>query len=177
MTPNSIWPQNYTCDLAFKILDTTRTVGIVEDCVEEIRSWMIAHKLMMNQEKTVIIQLNRQNDDVFTGTSSISGANIPVTPVARNLGVLWDSRLSMKAHVKQTCRASYIHISNIRMLTNEAAETLAHAFVSSRLDYCNSLLYGLPASTLYKLQLIQNHAARIMTAWGTEVRQNNTSAP
>ena len=153
--------------LAFKILDTTRTVGIVEDCVEEIRSWMIAHKLMMNQEKTIIIQLTRQNDDIFTGTFSISGANIPVTPVARNLGVLWDSRLSMKAHVNQICLASYIHISNIsairRMLTKEAAETLVHAFVSSRLDYCNSLLYRLPASTLNKLQLIQNHAARVVT--------------
>ena len=127
---------------------------------------MIAHKLMMNQEKTIIIQLNRQND-IFTGTFSISEANIPVTPVAHNLGVLWDSRLSMKAHVNQICRASYIHISNIsaihRMVTNEAAETLVHAFVSSWLDYCNSLLYGLPASTLNNLQLIQNHAAQVVT--------------
>ena len=44
----------------------------------------------------------------------------------------------MKAHVKQICGASYIHIGNIsaicRMLTKEAAETLVHAFVSSQLD-------------------------------------------
>ena len=73
----------------------------------------------------------------------------------------------MKAHVNQICRASYMNTSNIsairRMLTKEAAETLVHAFVSSWLDYCNSLLYGLPASTLNKLQLIQNHAARVVT--------------
>ena len=60
-----------------------------------------------------------------------------------------------------------MHISNIsairRMLTKEAADTLVHAFVSSRLDHCNSLLYGLPASTLNKLQLIQSHAARVVT--------------
>ena len=99
--------------LAFKIFDTTRVVGNVEDCVEKIRSWMIAHKLMMNQEKTIIIQPTRQNDNIFTGTFSISGANIPVAPVARNLGVLRDSRLSMKAHVNQICCASYMHISNI----------------------------------------------------------------
>ena len=49
------------------------------------------------------------------------------------------------------------------MLTKEATETLVHAFISSQLDYCNSLLYGLPASTLNKLQLIQNHAARVVT--------------
>ena len=109
----------------------------------------------------------RQNDDIFTGTFSIFGANIPVTPVTRNLGVLWDSQLSTKAHVNQMCCASYMHISNIsaihKMLTKEAAETLVHAFVSGWLNYCNSLLYGLPASTLNKLQLIQNHAAGVVT--------------
>ena len=132
---------------------------------------MIAHKLMRNQEKTIIIQLTCQNNDIFTETFSIFGANIPVTPVARNLGVLWDSRLSMKAHVNQICRASYMHISNIRairrMLTKEAADTLVHAFVSSWLDNCNSLLYGLPASTPNKLQLIQNHAAPVVTGPGS----------
>ena len=97
--------------LAFKILDTTRNVGNVEDCVEEIRSWMIEPKLMMNQEKTIIIQLTRQNDDVLYWNFQHSGDNIPVTPVAHNLGVPWDSRLIMKAHVNQICRASYMHIS------------------------------------------------------------------
>ena len=107
--------------------------------------------------------------DIFTGTFSISAASISVTPVARNLGVLWDSRLSMKAHVNEICCASYMRISNIsaicRMLTREAAETLVHAFVSSWLDYRNSL-YGLPASSLNKLHRIQNHAAWVVTgAW------------
>ena len=40
---------------------------------------------------------------------------------------------------------------------------MVHAFVSSRLDYCNSLSYSLPASTLNKLQLIQNHDAQVVT--------------
>ena len=100
---------------------------------------------MMNQEKNHHHQLLRQND-IFTGTFSISGANIPVTPVARNLGVLWDSRLSIRAHVNQICRASYVHICNIsairKMLTKEAAEILGHAFISSRVDYCNSCCIG-----------------------------------
>ena len=37
-------------------------------------------------------------------------------------------------------------------LTFEAAKTLVHAFVSSRLDYCNSLLYGIGDGLLTKLQ-------------------------
>ena len=82
------------------------------------------------------------------------------------LGSAVDSWISMKAHVNQICHASYVYISNIsaihRMLTKEATEALVHVFKSSQLDYCN-FLYGLPASTLNKLQLIQNHATRVVT--------------
>ena len=48
-------------------------------------------------------------------------------------------------------------------LTLEAAKTLVHAFVSSRLDYCNSLLYGIDDGLLTKLQTVQNAAARVVT--------------
>jgi hypothetical protein len=38
-----------------------------------------------------------------------------------------------------------------------------HAFISSKLDFCNSLLYGIPEYLLYKLKKIQHHATRIIT--------------
>jgi len=49
-------------------------------------------------------------------------------------------------------------------LTTESAKTLVHAFVISRIDYCNSLLYGVSDELLQKLQVIQNAAARVVTA-------------
>ena len=47
-------------------------------------------------------------------------------------------------------------------LSKESTETLIHAFISSRLDYCNSLFYNIPAYQLQKLQRIQNAAARLI---------------
>ncbi|KAF7641688.1 hypothetical protein LDENG_00274780, partial [Lucifuga dentata] len=59
------------------------------------------------------------------------------------------------------------HLSNIAkiqpILSLHDAETIIHAFVSSRLDYCNVLFYGLPNCAARSLQLVQNAAARILT--------------
>ncbi len=49
------------------------------------------------------------------------------------------------------------------MLSVSDAEKLVHAFMTSRLDYCNELLGGCPASSINKLQIEQNAAARVLT--------------
>ncbi len=50
------------------------------------------------------------------------------------------------------------------MLSVSDAEKLVHAFMTSRLDYCNALLGGCPASSINKLQIVQNAAARVLTS-------------
>ena len=86
---------------------------------------------------------------------------------ARNLGVTFDEWCNMEEHVKKICKTSYYHLRNTckirKYLTEETTEILVHAFVSSKLDYCNSLLYGLPKHMISSLQSVQNTAARIVT--------------
>ena len=86
---------------------------------------------------------------------------------ARNLGVIFDKHLTMSGHVKNLCRTASLAIRNIgrirKYLDQPITERLVHAFVSSTFDYCNSVLYGLPARQLRKLQRPQNSAARLVT--------------
>ena len=73
----------------------------------------------------------------------------------------------MTKHINNLCRSAHFTIRNIArirpLLTQSAAEKLVHAFVTTKLDYCNSLLFGLPKYLIKRLQLVQNHAARVVT--------------
>ena len=73
----------------------------------------------------------------------------------------------MEEHISNVCRIGYWQLKNISKLRHyvdrASLESIVHAFVTSKLDYCNSLLIGLPHSLLNRLQLIQNTAARILT--------------
>ena len=98
-----------------------------------------------------------------------AGAGVRFPTTVSDLGVLVDSQLSMVEPRRRTVpgvSVPAIHqLSLMRSsLTTESAKTLVHAFVISRIDYCNSLLYGVSDELLQKLQVIQNAAARVVTA-------------
>ena len=86
---------------------------------------------------------------------------------ARNLGVVFDSNFKFRSHVSQVSRSCFYHMRDIRRIRKYLslgnAKTLAHAMVTSRLDYCNSLLYGIAAKDIDRLQRIQNCLARVVT--------------
>ena len=72
----------------------------------------------------------------------------------------------MAIHISKTCNSAFYYLYNLRRirkyLSKDNTKTLIHAFISSRVDYCNSLLYGLPEYQLNKLQRVQNMCARLI---------------
>ena len=97
---------------------------------------------------------------------SINNSQIPFLPSVKYLGVTLDSSLTLQSHISNICRSSFLalkRISTIRpFLSDHSTAILINASVTSRLDYCNSILYGISVNQLSRLQRIQNHAARIV---------------
>ena len=94
------------------------------------------------------------------------GTVIKPSTSGRNLGVIFDSELSMTDHVSSVTRTCFYYLRQLRFvqhsLTPDCAEMLVHAFGSSKVDYCNSLLYGATAQVTRRLQAIMNAAARLI---------------
>ena len=138
----------------------------LELCVKDIDTWMVANKLKLNGDKTEILVVSAAHrPSPSVGKINISGFDISPTSSARNIGVIFDDKLSLEDHITSICRSCFFHIHNIwkirKHLSQKSCEILVHALVSSRLDFCNSLLYGLPKTSLQKLQYVQNAAARL----------------
>ncbi len=99
-------------------------------------------------------------------TFQLGSSTITPSKTARNLGVVIDDKLNFSDHITKTarsCRFALYNIKKIRpFLSEHATQLLVQALVLSRLDYCNALLAGLPASSIKPLQLIQNTAARLI---------------
>jgi hypothetical protein len=115
----------------------------------------------------IIILASWQTHKCSIKTIKIGDCEVHATPTVRNLGVYFDSCMSMKNHVNSVIKSANFQLKAIgrirNYLSSEASASLVHAFITSKLDYGNSLLFGLPDTLLKKLQKIQNTAARILT--------------
>ena len=84
----------------------------------------------------------------------------------KNLGSWFDPNLNMRHDITNVCKAGFFYLYNIRRiekyLSRDSLLTLVQAFITNRLDYCNALLYGLLKEHIFKLQRVQNAAARLI---------------
>ena len=93
-------------------------------------------------------------------------SDIPFSNAARNLGVIFDSRLAFKEQVNKLCQLAYLEIRRIgtvrQHLSFEDTQTLVSSLLLSRLDYRNALLAGSPQVLLDKIQRVINCSARLI---------------
>jgi len=150
---------------------TGTAVTTLELCLADIGQWMAANRLKMNSDKTELL---------WTGTSSrlksltslllavnIGSFTVIPTDNARLLGVLVSADLLLQKHVSTVSAWCFYQLCQLRCvrrsLDQDSVATLVQAFVSSRVDYCCSLLIGSPKFVMDKFQKVLNAAARVIS--------------
>ena len=124
--------------------------------------------LELDGDKTESVVFSTGRTEIPDISISIGDDLIPVSALPpKNLGVYFDPQLNMKKHIGisvQSLNSGLFKIGKIRrFLDKPSCSTLTYGLFTSRLDYCNSLLYGVPSSSLDRLQKLQNRAARTLT--------------
>ncbi len=125
--------------------------------------------LKLNNDKTefIVIGTRQQRSKIDIPHININGIDIAPTSTVHTLGLMFDSEMSMKAHVSSINRSTYPQLKNLRaikpFLDMEVANTAAYAFVSFHLDAGNSIFYVIAQGQLQRIQRTQNTAARIIT--------------
>jgi len=128
---------------------------------------MPANLLLLNQSKTEFLLIGvPARLSKISCPSLLMPSNVTITPAqyARNLGVIFDSTLSMSDHISSFSKSCFLSIHDLRRIRNtldlSTARTIATSLIHSKLDYCNSLF---PQSQLDRLQLILNSSARAVS--------------
>ena len=119
-------------------------------CLQDVKEWMSASKLKLNPDKTKFILFgSKKQRERLNACFPIDILANPLHPTesVRNLGVWFDSDFSFSKHIQNVCKGCFIQLRDFRnirqFLTQDAAVSVANAFVSSRLDYCNSIFRSL----------------------------------
>ena len=138
-------------------------------CIIDIFTWCTNNGLACRLDKAEVAHLRSCHAKNFDPIQEIVIDDVVIVPkpVVRDLGLLIDSHLLLKNQVNQVCKCAWSAIRKIGRirshLTQDVSERLVHAFITSKLDSYNSVLYGLPSCELDQLQRVQNVAARLVT--------------
>ena len=113
---------------------------------------MLTDRLKLNVDKTeyLLIETRLQLSKISAGSLAVGYHRITSAQGTKNLGGWFDQQHSMGTQIYKICTSSYFHLHNIKCITKylstKSMKRLVHPLVTSRIDYCNSLLYGLAHS-------------------------------
>ena len=155
---------------SFKLSDSgdfEQTKLRLQSCVNDIYAWMVHNNLQLNDDKTKILVFHAKHRPPPPLKSlQVATACVKPSDHARNIGVIFDSNLSLDRQISTIGKSAFYSIRSIstirKFLSLETAKSLIHAFVTSKLDNCNALLYGLQKYQSQRLQYVLNSAARLV---------------
>ena len=129
-----------------KMEDVVSAHTRVEVCLRELNQWVLLNNLRWNNDKTELLVLHaKHRPKPPLDSINVGDATVEPKSSARNIGAIFEDTMSFEEHVNDLYKTAFYHIRNISpCLGIDSTKTLVHVLVMSRLDHCNSLLYGLP---------------------------------
>ena len=154
-----------------RIVDINTTHVNLELCVAAIKDWCSSRRLQLNADMTELIWFGTWSNlkKLMQAETSLHLGSITIEPAAvvRNRGVYMDDELNMQVHIGKMAVICFFHLRQLRFtLTSSSMLRLISALIISRIEYCNSVLYGLPAITLSPLQRVLHAAVRLIANLG-----------
>lgn len=152
----------------------------ITKCLDHIIRWSNAHYMKINPDKTEILLLcpSSLNKEIIIKGIIYDGQCIRFSNEVKNVGVWLDRNLNMNKQVNSIVSNCYKILKDIgrikKCLEKNHLESIVHSVVSHRLDYCNSLYMNIGKDNIYKLQKVQNAAARLIL--GRRQRDSASSA-
>ena len=137
-------------------------------CIHDISLWMTSNSLKLNSDKTEFFLAISQHNKLRMPPVSLTIGNEVIQPseTVRNLGVIFDTHMTMSSQVSSLCRSVSYHLRNIsrirRFLDYNICNDIVRSLVLSRFDYGNVLLMGANAKQIARLQVLQNWAAKLI---------------
>ena len=142
----------------------------MESLLADIRTWMSANKLKLNDDRTKGVALTgprRSVDSSQLSPLNIGDESLNLSPSIQIIGCDLDSHMTFKSYIINFPKNCLFKLRNMysvrRCISTDAAKVMVQTKITSKLDYCNAMLYGLPASSLSYLQSAQNTAARFIS--------------
>jgi hypothetical protein len=138
----------------------------MQNCVAAVKSWMDGSLLTLNESKTECILMGTPAMLKKCNVATINICNhlIPLSSTVRDLGVILDASLNFKEHISKVCSKSFTRLRLVSRLKKSISSSnyhlLINALVLSNLDFCSSILLGLPKCLLTRLQMVLNAAFR-----------------
>jgi len=151
-----------------KTIDCSTEAHRLVSCIEQLNSWMMSNRLKLNADKTQFLWCGsaQQRKNISVKELVLMDHRLAVSDSVTCLGILIDADLSFAPHVKRVSAKCFYHLRQLwtirPALSADNAKMLALALIASRVDYCNSILYRVPAVHVRPLQLVLNAAARFV---------------
>ena len=144
-------------------------VSALESCLESLQAWFCANSMTLNPDKSnaILFATTQRTQSLPNQVSvNISGVAVRLSSHVKILGVVLYSRITLSEHTKAVSKFCFYHICALKHIRDSLdfsmIRTIAAALVTSRLDYANSVWYGIPSRYICRLQRTRNTLARVV---------------